>query len=46
MREDEIYVATKNWFQKKGFIALAGQPPNGCDNIPVIEIKNPDQRAK
>ena len=40
MREDEVYVATKNWFKKKGFIALAGQPPNGCDNIPTIEIKD------
>lgn len=40
MREDEVYVATKNWFKKNGFIALAGQPPNGCDNIPTIEIKD------
>ncbi len=39
MREDEVYVATKNWFIANKFIALAGQPPNGCDNIPTIEIK-------
>lgn len=40
MREDEIYVITKKWFKQKGFIAIAGQPPNGCDNIPTIEIKD------
>ena len=40
MREDEVYLATKNWFRKNGFIAIAGQPPNGCDNIPTIEIKD------
>jgi len=39
MREDEVYVGTKIWFKKIGFIPLAGQPPNGCDNIPTIEIK-------
>ncbi len=40
MREDKVYVLTKRWFIRKGFIALAGQPPNGCDNIPTIEIKH------
>jgi len=39
MREDEVYVGTKIWFKANGFIPLAGQPPNGCDNIPTIEIK-------
>ena len=40
MKEDEVYVGTKAWFNAKGFLALAGQPPNGCDNIPTIEIKD------
>jgi|LakMenE18May11ns_1017448.scaffolds.fasta_scaffold9929295_3 hypothetical protein len=40
MKEDEIYIATKNWFKKKNFFSLAGQPPNGCDSIPSIEIKD------
>lgn len=40
MREDEVYVGTKIWFKKNGFTPLAGQPPNGCDNIPTIEIKD------
>ncbi|MDR3448249.1 MAG: hypothetical protein P4M15_00595 [Alphaproteobacteria bacterium] len=46
MREDEIYVVSKEWFKSRGFIPIAGQPPNGSDNIPVIEIKDPDQLAK
>lgn len=46
MREDEIYLATKIWFQENGFVVLAGQPPNGCDNIPTIEIKDISNKAK
>lgn len=46
MREDEVYVGTKAWFRKNGFIPLAGQPPNGCDNIPTIEIKEHSHRNK
>jgi hypothetical protein len=40
MREDEVYVGTKIWFSKNGFSPLAGQPPNGCDHLPTIEIKS------
>ena len=46
MREDEVYVGTKIWFKKIGFTPLAGQPPNGCDNIPTIEIKDIKNRKK
>ncbi len=46
MKEDEVYVATKNWFSLNGFRPIAGQPPNGCDNIPVIEIKSPINQDK
>ncbi len=46
MKEDAVYVAAKRWFASKGFIALAGQPPAGCDNIPVIEIKTEGVRQK
>ena len=46
MREDEVYVATKIWFNKSGFITLAGQPPNGCDNVPTIEIKEISNTSK
>lgn len=40
MREDEVYFYTKEWFKFKGFKVIAGQPPKGSDNIPVLEIKN------
>ena len=40
MNEDEVYIGTKNWFKKNGFIPIAGQPPSGSDSIPKIEIKN------
>ena len=46
MREDEVYVGTKVWFRNNSFVPLAGQPPNGCDNIPTIEIKEVNNRAK
>jgi hypothetical protein len=46
MKEDEVYVETKIWFKKNGFLPLAGQPPNGCDNIPTIEIKEIKNRDK
>jgi hypothetical protein len=39
MREDLIYILTKKFFVKKKFDLLAGQPPSGSDNLPVIEIK-------
>ncbi len=40
MTEEEVYLGTKYWFKKNGFIPIAGQPPNGSDSIPKIEIKN------
>jgi hypothetical protein len=46
MREDEIYVATKIWFRKFGYVSIAGQPPSGCDNIPTVEIKDPQKTDK
>tara|TARA_B100001121_G_scaffold303499_1_gene317535 strand:- start:498 stop:986 length:489 start_codon:yes stop_codon:yes gene_type:complete len=39
MNEDQIYISSKKWFKKNNFLILAGQPPNGSDHIPVIEIK-------
>ena len=39
MREDEIYFYTKELLKLKNFKIIAGQPPNGSDNIPSIEIK-------
>ena len=46
MNEDQIYYLTKKWFINKGFLPLAGQPPNGCDHIPTIEIKDSKNLSK
>ena len=46
MNEEEVYIGTKNWFNKNGFIPIAGQPPNGSDSIPKIEIKNSFHKEK
>jgi hypothetical protein len=40
MREDEVYAATKNFLMDEGWIVLGGQPPNGCDHLPILEIKS------
>ena len=40
MNEDQIYLSTKSWFRKNGYLVLAGQPPSGSDSIPVVEIKD------
>tara|TARA_B100000989_G_scaffold80748_1_gene57568 strand:+ start:2281 stop:2790 length:510 start_codon:yes stop_codon:yes gene_type:complete len=40
MNESEVYILAKKWFNSNHFKVVAGQPPNGTDNIPVIEIKN------
>lgn len=45
MEEDEIYIATKIFLAKKGWSMLAGQPPNGCNHLPVVEIKLPGRQG-
>ena len=39
LREGEIYLGAKKWLQNEDWQVFAGQPPNGSDDIPVIEIK-------
>lgn len=46
MREDEIYFLTKNWFIRRDFKVLGGQPPRGTDRHPVIEIKSSTHKDK
>jgi len=46
MRESLIYIKAKAWFTLNGYTAIAGQPPNGSDNIPVVEIKSGGNSAK
>ncbi len=37
--EASVYLATKAFLQQNGWTLLAGQPPGGCDHLPVVEIK-------
>jgi hypothetical protein len=46
MREDGVYLATKRFLKANGWLMLAGQPPNGCDHLPVVEIKAPNRTEK
>lgn len=46
MREDEIYLLTKRWVKDQNFQILGGQPPNGTDRFPVIEIKSGENLDK
>ena len=46
MREDEIYLLTKRWVIEHDFQILGGQPPNGTDRFPVIEIKSEESVTK
>ncbi len=46
MREGQIYEATKAHLLGGGWRVVGGQPPNGTDKTPVIEIKRPGPPAK
>ena len=41
MNEDEVYVLAKKALRDEGWMLLAGQPPSGCDHLPVVEVKDP-----
>lgn len=43
--EDQIYLGAKALLIRTGWKVLAGQPPDGCDNLPVVEIKIPDRKS-
>ncbi len=44
LNEDEIYIGAKTLLKQRGWTLLAGQPPDGCNHLPVVEIKSPDSR--
>lgn len=46
MREDEIYLLTKKWVVEQDYQILGGQPPNGTDRFPVIEIKSGENNSR
>lgn len=41
LSEDEVYIGCKTLLADNGWVLIAGQPPDGCDNLPVVEIKMP-----
>ena len=40
MREDEIYINSREFLIQTGWVIIGGQPPRGTDRYPVIEIKS------
>ncbi len=40
LREDEVYLGTKSLLAKHGWLLIGGQPPSGCNHLPVIEVKD------
>lgn len=39
--EEIVYLETKKYLKAKNYTILGGQPPKGCDHLPVIEVKDP-----
>jgi hypothetical protein len=46
MNETEVYIATKTVLKQIGLKLIGGQPPNGTDSFPVIEIADPSIFSK
>ncbi|MHA1812698.1 MAG: hypothetical protein ACTSYX_04600 [Candidatus Thorarchaeota archaeon] len=46
MDEQEIYVSMKEFLERLGWDVLGGEPPDGTNVIPRIEIKDPYYRGK
>ncbi len=43
LQEDEVYIGAKAFLVGNGWTLLGGQPPSGCNHLPVIEIKDPNR---
>jgi len=43
LQEDEVYIGAKAFLKANGWTLLGGQPPSGCNHLPVIEIKDPNR---
>ncbi len=39
LSETDVYLAAKAFLLRTGWALLAGQPPDGCDHLPVVEVK-------
>ena len=44
--EEDIYIGMKNCLKKCDWKVIAGQPPDGCDHLPVVEIKDKNKIRK
>ena len=44
--ENEVYQLLKHHIEKLGWNVLGGEPPGGTNHIPVIELKDPENREK
>jgi hypothetical protein len=45
LSEDEVYLGSKALLRQSGWELIAGQPPDGCDSLPVVEIKMPGRQG-
>lgn len=43
LTESEVYVGAKAFLQRTGWVILGGQPPDGSNHLPVVEIKEPSR---
>lgn len=46
LSEEEVYNGAKRILTKNNFLLLAGQPPRGSDQLPVVEIKSGTNKEK
>ena len=46
LSEGQIYVRLRNWLPQKRWSVLGGEPPDGTNVIPRIEIKDPRYAGK
>lgn len=46
LSESEIYIRAKTILVENGWTLLGGEPPDGTDNLPRIELKNPHYSGK
>ncbi len=46
MNETEVYITTNTVLKQLGLKLIGGQPPNGTDSFPVIEIADPSILSK
>ena len=46
LEEPELYIRIKKWLDAKGWKVVGGQPPGGTNIIPLIELHDPEFKAK